>query len=459
MKNQFDIAIIGAGPAGLAAAIEATSHGLSVVLLDEQPTIGGQIFRNIAEGGLTDKSILGADYLEGSTLATAFMNCDATYIPSATVWQVEGGSAVFYSKDGLAHELQCRNVILCSGAMERPFPIPGWEKAGVMSAGAAQTMLKGNGVVATDAVFAGTGPLLYLIAAQYLRAGIPIKAILDTTPHANYWHAGKHVTGMLQNIGILKKGLALLDEIKQSDTLFLKKVTALEAIGENGLSQVKYKTKGRWHSVETEHLFLHQGIIPNVNLPMSCGIIHIWDSNQLCWRADCDEFGKTNIDHLYIAGDGAGIGGAKAAIARGRLSALYIASQFGKSVGNLIKYHKNCLSKELSFRPFLDALYRPADQFRLPLDDTTLICRCEEITQGDIKGAIALGCMGPNQLKSYTRCGMGPCQGRMCGHSVTEIFAQTTKSAPDAIGYIKIRPPIKPLRLEELANLNNPPPD
>ncbi len=465
-----DLAIIGAGPAGLAAAIAARAQGLSTVLLDEQAHPGGQIYRAIEAPGPADpRRVLGTDYLEGTGLAQELRASGCRYLPASTVWQIERREPdgetdpaagpdfdVFFSRQGRGQALRAQVVILASGAMERACPIPGWELPGVMTAGAAQTLLKGQGLVAENAVFAGSGPLLYLVAAQYRRAGVTIRRLIDTTPASNRWDALAHLGGALRHPRQLYKGLALLAELRGAG---VKRITAdrLEALGDGKLEKLRYRHLGTWREESCDQLFLHQGIVPNVNLALACGVPHHWDAQQLAWRPQLDAWGHDRQSGFFVVGDGAGVAGARAARLRGRLAGLDAACRLGRLTSDqrnaLAGRDRIALRREEAFRPFLDSLYHPAAALRLPRSPETLVCRCEEVPAGEIEAAVKLGCVGPNQLKSFTRCGMGPCQGRTCGHLISEMMAKLSGRPVQEVGYFRLRPPVKPLRLAELASL------
>ena len=156
--QSYDIAIIGAGPAGMSAAVTAAEAGASVVVLDDKPKAGGQIYRNVTNSPLTQPELLGEDYLKGAALVEAFEASSAEHLYGANVWHVGDNGEVLFSRDGGTQSLTARELIISGGAMERPFPIPGWHLPGVMSAGSAQVMLKSDGLVRDDAVFVGTGP-------------------------------------------------------------------------------------------------------------------------------------------------------------------------------------------------------------------------------------------------------------------------------------------------------------
>ena len=457
-----DLAIVGAGPAGMAAAIEAGRLSLKAVLLDEQPRVGGQIYRNIGQPSLADPRILGPDYYAGRTLADEVIASGCRYLPNTQVWQLDHDGRVYYTQQGKAYSLQVRQVMIANGAQERPFPIPGWTLPGVMTAGAAQILLKTPGLAADGAVFAGCGPLLYLVVWQYLQAGVKVAAVLDTTPAANYRQALIALNGALRGAGYLWKGLKLLRDIRAAGIPFVRGVTELSASAEDGvLSRVTYQAGGRQHQLATEQLFLHQGVVPSVNLAMASGCQHVWSERQLCWQPVLDDWGQSSQPHIGIIGDGGGIGGAVAAALKGRLAVQQLAHTQGRRTraerDKATQAPRRQLQRELAFRRFIDLLYRPADALRLPEQDEVLVCRCEEVSLGEIRRAVNQGCMGPNQLKSFTRCGMGPCQGRQCGLVVSELMARLQGQAVELGGYYRLRAPIKPLTLNELASLDQPP--
>ena len=184
VRSDYDLVIIGAGPAGLAAAIEASRHDLSTLVLDDQPAPGGQVYRNITQnqGQRHTSAFLGDDYWSGSRLVDGFAHVSANVLMESRVWQITNDRQVFFSRQGRAQNVHAKAVLIATGAMERPMPIAGWTLPGVMSVGAAQTMLKTSGSGADGAVFVGSGPLFYLTVWQYLQAGFGVKAVVDTAP-------------------------------------------------------------------------------------------------------------------------------------------------------------------------------------------------------------------------------------------------------------------------------------
>jgi hypothetical protein len=188
------------------------------------------------------------------------------------------------------------------------------------------------------------------------------------------------------------------------------------------------------------------------------GIEHRWDERQHCFAPVLDDWGRADAAPVFVAGDGAGIGGAKAAEIAGRIAALKIGEELGmlsvRERDRRAAPHRRALAAELAVRPFLDAAYPPFEEALRP-EDTTLVCRCEEVTAGDIRGFARIGCLGPNQTKAFSRAGMGPCQGRNCGLTVTALLAEANGRTPEETGYYRIRPPLKPITLGELAAMEN----
>jgi thioredoxin reductase len=454
LRERYDVAVVGAGPAGLTAANLCARAGLDCVLFDEQASPGGQIYRAVTVSPLPRDTVLGRDYWRGAALARRALASGVHHVPAATVWGLLREGELAVSVAGGSRLVQARRVILAAGAIERPFPIPGWTLPGVMAAGGAQILLKSSGLVPQGrTVLAGCGPLLWLLAWQYLAAGVRVDAILDTTPRANWRRALRHV-GEFAGSPYLAKGLRLILATRRKLRV-IGGIVALEAHGKERIEAVTYRTaRGREGRLPVDLLLLHQGVVPNVNLAMSAGVTHRWSEAQLCFVPVLDEYGATNVPGLAIAGDAGGIAGAEAAEARGWLAAVAAVRSLRPeaSLGAEEATARAALRRFQGGRAFLDQLYRPAAQFRQPRR-ATLVCRCEEVSAGAIAETIALGCPGPNQMKAFLRCGMGPCQGRLCGLTVTELMGEARGVSAEAIGYYRLRPPVKPITLAELAGL------
>ncbi len=460
---RCELLVIGAGPAGLAAATQAASQGIDTLLLDEQPAPGGQIYRAVTYTPLTRRDILGPDYWHGGTLVQAFEQSGARYQADALVWAVmplpdQQGYELGATVAGQACRIITRTLILATGAQERPFPIPGWTLPGVLGAGAAQILLKQSGALPGDGVvLAGGGPLLYLLAWQYLNAGVRIDALLETVPRGQWRQALPHAWDFLRS-PYLRKGLQLMLKVRKQVPI-VRDVAMLEAIGQDGrLSAVRYRRAdaATVSEIAASHLLLHQGVVPNTNLARALGLAHDYDDDQLCWRTRVDDWGAASLPGVYVAGDGAGIAGALAAEHRGRLAALDAARQLGRlndaQRDQSAAAARTALQRANRGRRFLDRLYQPPGSLRRPTGDT-IVCRCEEVTAQQVRETAALGVQGPNQMKAFLRCGMGPCQGRFCGLTVSELIADVRQVPVAEVGYYRVRYPTKPVTLAEMAAL------
>jgi NADPH-dependent 2,4-dienoyl-CoA reductase/sulfur reductase-like enzyme len=454
--ENADLLIVGAGPAGLAAAIEARSSGLRVTLLDEQPAAGGQIYRGVDAASPKIRAALGEDYAVGSDLTRSFLDSGARHIPGAAVWNVGRDLSVNFLLDGANQALQARRIILASGAMERPFPVPGWTLPGVMGAGAAQILVKSAGAVPNEpVVLAGCGPLLYLLASQYVAAGVQIKALVHTTTNASYLRATQHLPNALLGWRDLRKGLHMLEVLRRKRIPVFAGATNFAIEGDMRAEAIRFTHKGKAQRIESSLILLHQGVVPNTQFSWALRAPHRWDDAQLCWVPETDDNGQIADTGIYLAGDCRGIVGAKASASQGRLAAVAVAKNLGVTGSQQLNQRERAVRAELRaqlrIRPFLDAVYRPPASHRMPQEDSVIVCRCEEVTAGNIRQYAELGCQGPNQTKAFGRCGMGPCQGRLCGLTVTELLAEARGVSPAEVGYYRIRPPIKPVTLGELA--------
>jgi NADPH-dependent 2,4-dienoyl-CoA reductase/sulfur reductase-like enzyme len=441
-----DLLVVGAGPAGMAAAIEARARGLSVVLLDENPGPGGQVHRGIERRVAKDD----ADR-DGAALAKALRATDAELRFGATLWAIEPGGKAYWSEGGAARSVVAGRILLCTGATERPLPIPGWTLPGVMGVGGAQIALKTAGLLPDGEVWlAGQGPLLWLYAVQALEAGGRIAGIVDLS-HGVPPTALRHLPRALLAPGYLAKGLAWQRRVRRAGVTVMRAET-LQAEGQGRLERIL--VDGAAHRAEL--LLLHDGVVPNTQVTRAIpGCLHDWDSAQAGWHPRLDAWGNTTAEGVMVAGDSGGIGGARAAALAGRIAAIEAAHALGRLTrdGRDAEAGRTrvALNRQLAPRRFLDTLFPPRPAAVIP--DETVLCRCEEVTAGRVREAVSLGCLGANQTKAFTRSGMGPCQGRVCGPAVHAVIAAARGADPATVDPFRTRFPTKPLTLGELAAL------
>jgi bacterioferritin-associated ferredoxin len=258
----------------------------------------------------------------------------------------------------------------------------------------------------------------------------------------------------------LIKGLALKWVVRHNRIPVYRNVKRLEAVGSEAVRWVRFSGKGLDRELKADTLLLHNGVVPDTQLTCLLQCEHQWDAISRYWQPVTDVWGNTSVAGIGVAGDAAGIAGARAAEAAGNLAALEVACSLERiSVRernrNAVFFQKR-LARERAVRPFLDRLFSPRRELLIPEDDETVVCRCEEVTAGQIRQALALGTVGPNQLKTQPRAGMGPCQGRMCGLTVSEMIAFHHEMDVPRVGYYHVRPPIKPVMVKELADLELP---
>ena len=445
IPSETDVLVVGAGPAGIAAGIETARRGLRTVVLDENPAAGGRIWQTLEARGAADP-----DDAAGLALIREFAASDAAAWYGASVWGIEAGT-VFWSRDGVAGTSRARRIVLATGTTERPMPIPGWTMPGVMSVGAAQIALKTGGLVPDGRCWiAGQGPLILLYAVQAIRAGGRIAGILDLSPPAARWRALRHLPAAIADI---REGLGWFGELRRAGVA-VTRATDPRALGDGALSRISFRVNGEQRTEPADAFLLHDGVIPSIQITRALGCVHVWDEPGRCWRPETDAWGETTVPGVSVAGDGAGVGGAVAAVLSGRIAGLGCAHALG--VVDTATRDRDSLAfrtqraKALASRPFIDALFPPR-----PVDpgDDVLICRCEEVTAGQIRQSAGLGCLGLNQLKAFTRCGMGPCQGRMCGTSAAEVLAGVRGVHPREIEPYRTRFPARPLTVGELAGI------
>ncbi|NRP70910.1 Hydrogen cyanide synthase subunit HcnB [Ensifer psoraleae] len=453
-----DVIVIGAGPAGMTAAIQAAEFGLSVLVLDEQPAPGGQRFRDIEmaerqakrNGGVLDK-----DDAHGALIARRFRESGVTYLAQASVWDVAADPLeVSYLHQGSSFSVRPEAVVVATGALERPVPIPGWMLPGVMTAGAAQLMLKTSGRIPEGRVaLLGCGPLLLLAAKQLLAAGADVVALLQTTALVDLLRAAPYLPSAFLAPKVLLQGLRLLGR-----TTGINGVASLQGariLGKDSVTGVEYTVGGRTAALNCDVVLLHFGVVPNTQITQLVRADHVWNDRQLCWQPVTDVWQETSIPNVMVAGDGRGIFGADAAGISGRLSVLNIAYRRGA----IPEATKDRIARDLRgkherlarARAFMDIAYRPPASFLRPNADV-ILCRCEEVLGRDIQAAVANGASGMRRLKAHTRAGMGVCRGQMCSMATSAILSEQLGAELGRLEPASVRPPLRPLTAGQLAS-------
>jgi bacterioferritin-associated ferredoxin len=246
-------------------------------------------------------------------------------------------------------------------------------------------------------------------------------------------------------------------KVRGAGVRIFQHATNLRIEGEESAAALCFDARGKAQRIPATTILLHENLVPNLQLTRLLGCDHQWYARQRYWKPVLDRWGQTSVNGIFVAGDAGGIFGAKTAEAAGHLAAIKIAFRLQvittqEQAAAAAPFFRT-QAKEMSIRPFLDSLFPPAKQALSPPSDETLVCRCEELTAGQIREAVRLGAISPGQVKAQTRAGMGPCQGRMCGMTIAEIIAECRQVPLAEVGQLRVRPPLKPLTLGQLADL------
>jgi thioredoxin reductase len=459
--EQVDLLVVGAGPAGMCAAIEAARVGTSVLVVDEAARPGGQIYRQIP-GPLSSVAPAGLtrEQREGRTLFDQFERHGITFSGETIVWGSFDDRVLELANDDRVWRVQAKAIVVAAGAYDRPVPIPGWTLPGVLTVGAAQTMLKSQGIVPGRRILlAGTGPLLLVVASQLATHGANIVAVVDPVPARE---ALRHAAALLTGWPLLLRGLRYRWTLLKSRVPWIAPAVLTRV--EGGL-QVERATIARvdrdWRplpgaeqSFEVDSVCVGYGLVPSVELLRLCGCELHYNAVVDAWiPRRSDEF-ETSVNGLFAVGDGAGIAGVAAARDEGRVAGVTIAHRLAHLSTDQAEARlvgpRTRLARLRRFRVAVDHLYRVRPGLRELITPETVVCRCEEVSRTDLTLALGDGAASLSQLKAWTRAGMGSCQARMCGLTTAqEAATELHQSTADLAAYTP-RPPLKPVRIGAL---------
>lgn len=451
---KLNVIVIGAGPAGVRAAQTLVAAGLRPVVIDEGRRDGGQIYRRQPEGFKRSyEALYGSEAGRAVVLHRDFdaLRPHIDYLPDTLVWNV-GPKAVYLASGTCYRELAFDALIVCSGATDRLMPVPGWHLAGTYSLGGAQVALKSQGcVIGERTVMMGTGPLLYLVAAQYVKAGAVVSAVLDTSTFGQRLRA---LPDLLQMPATLRKGLALMGVLRRADVPVHRGVTplAIEGTPEHGVAAVRVKlADGTGHRVACDAVALGYHLRSETQLADLAGCAFYFDQAARQWLPEVDEDGRSSVPGVYLAGDGARVRGADAAERAGRLAALAALQDAGAASADVLAEAVRLRSELAHYTRFAQGLRNafpwPA-RLAKTLPDDTVVCRCEAITAGELRRVVReMGATEANRAKAFSRVGMGRCQGRFCAHAGAEVIAAEAGVPLEAVGRLRGQAPVKPLTM------------
>ena len=435
--------VIGAGAGGLNAASAAARAGARVLVLDERKVAGGQYYKQPA-GAVP---LLDAQQRAGAGLLAEALAAGAEIMSSVEIWAVFEGP-VLYAVDGDGSPLVLRPVqlIVATGAYERPAMVPGWTRPGVMTTGAAQTLwrsyrtLPGRRV----AVF-GSGPLNLQVALELARGGADVRLVAEVAP-SPFRRPGRGIDLVFAGPSLAAAGLRIRAGLLRAGVpvRYGTRLLAIEDAGD-GVLRAIYRNERGDGAVEVDALCMNEGFEPQNEILRLLGTRLSYNAEFAHLRCERTARMETSVPGVYAVGDCCGLGGAPAAEAEGRIAGVAAAEACGYAISENIGEARSRLRRARRFQKALWALHDPSPRAAKTLTADTIVCRCEEIAVGDLRAAQEQGAGDIGALKRATRVGMGCCQGRYCGPVAARVNAAAGGQMPTDRGYFAPRVPIKPV--------------
>jgi glycine/D-amino acid oxidase-like deaminating enzyme len=439
-ERECDVLVVGAGLAGLSAAIAAGEAGASVVALDERSSPGGQYAKPLADSHAD--AAPDAQFRLGSALRNRAVSANVQIESDAVAWGAFAVDEIAAVVGGRAVTFRPRRLVLATGAHERPVPLPGWTLPGVMTTGALQTLVRVQRVCPGERVLiAGSGPLNLQLACELLAGGVRPLAVVEAAPRPGpaAWHT---VWTLVRTApSLMREGIGMLLTLKRAGVpvLWSAQLDALQGV--NRVRTAHIAARGLDRTYDVDAVALNLGFQPETGLARTLGakqrFVDVGLGHLAC---ETDDDGRTSVPDVFAVGDGASLGGARVAMARGRLAGLAAARDLGLHAPDE-RATQAALRRAVGFQNALWRLFRPPSLQSGSLADETIVCRCEEVTAGRLREELANGLTSLPALKKATRAGMGRCQGRFCA----AIVARFCPDTPDDFAFAAPRTPLRPV--------------
>jgi NADPH-dependent 2,4-dienoyl-CoA reductase/sulfur reductase-like enzyme len=469
MALQTEVAVVGAGPAGLAAAFAAARAGCAVTLIDSYAQPGGQFYKQMpSEFRAKSPGALHHGFGWAQRIMPALRaNSKVSILAGTTVWSAQASSAddsvaLYLNDDVKSCELHARAVIVAPGAFDRALPFPGWDLPGVMTAGAMQTLVKSQRVLpGRRIVLSGSGPFLLPVAAALAQAGAQVLGVYEAT-HPRRWL--RHALRALGHRDKLREALEYMGSLRKYRVPVQFGRAVIRAEGDGQVRRVAVaRLDANWRSiagseryVEVDDVGVGYGFVPSIELAQLLGCALQYDPLQAGFFVKHDASMESSRKGVFVAGEITGIGGSGVARPQGAIAGLAAALMLGRlSAGkarDAMAPHVKELKRQQSFARLLHQLYAVPPGWIEWLTPNTVICRCEEVSYARVKEAITQSGAGDAKtVKNLTRCGMGFCQGRICGSNVAAITAALSGRPLKEVGRLGARPIVKPVTLGVIA--------
>ena len=441
------VVVVGAGPAGMRAAEQLVLAGVRPVVIDEAPRHGGQVYRQPpTEFARSADDLYGAQASRASALLGRFDTLlpQIDYRPDTLVWQHEGQVLQLMCR-GRPQALPYDALLLATGAIDRVLPFVGWTLPGVYTLGAAQVALKYQAsLIGPRVVFAGTGPLLYLVAWQYASHGGQVAAVLDAAPRSAKLRA---LPQLMARPRVALQGMGLVARLGLRGVPIHHGVRLLQAHGSARVTSLSWTTGGVQHQTPCDAIAVGHGLRSETQLADLAGCAFAYNALEQAWLPQADDAGRSSVRGVYLAGDGAAILGADAAELSGARAALAALQDLGFPVPpQAAPRLERKLRVQRRFRQGLETAFPLPADWAAEAPDELMVCRCEEISAGELRACVQdTGCTELNQLKAQSRIGMGRCQGRLCAPAAARLLAQAVARPLSEVGRLRGQAPVKPL--------------